>query len=111
MCASVEAYKATGPAAATPASRTAIPRRSSRAHFSATKLAIAPPVSTSPAAVSGSPKRPASQRVRCSSISVAAGARRKAPAFGLIPAASSSAAAAGTVPGPMMYAMNPGWPL
>ena len=94
-----------------PASRTAIPRRSSRAHFSATKLAIAPPVSTSPAAVSGSPKRPASQRVRCSSISVAAGASRKAPTFGLIPAASSSAAAAGTVPGPMMYATKPGWPL
>ena len=67
---------ATGPAPATPRSRTSTPSRWSRAHFSPTKLAIAPPVMIIPPAPSGSPKREASQRVRWSSISAAPGPSR-----------------------------------
>ena len=50
----------------------------------------------------------ANQRPRCSSISVAPGESRQPPTFWLSAAASRSAAAPGTVPAPVMYAMKPG---
>ena len=75
-CASSDAYSATGSWSRTPCSRTAWPRLASRAHLSATKFAIAPPVMIIPPDPSGSPKRRASQRVRCSSISAAPGPSR-----------------------------------
>jgi hypothetical protein len=74
------------------------------------KFAIAPPDVIMPPAVAGSPNREANQRVRWSSISVAAGEWRQPPRFWLIAAASRSATAPGTVPAPVMYPMNRGWP-
>ena len=63
-CASSDAYSATGPCSRTPRSRTSWPSAASRAHLSATKLAIAPPVMTIPPEPSGRPNCRASQRVR-----------------------------------------------
>ncbi len=60
----------------------------------------APPLVISPPEPSGSPNRSASQRVRCSSSSVAAGESVHPPTLGLSAAASRSAAAPGTVPEP-----------
>ena len=77
------------------------PARESRAIFRAIRFAIAPPDVKAPAAPSGMPNICwANHRVSAISISTADGASRQPPAFMLMPAASSSAAAPGTVPAP-----------
>ena len=84
-----------------PPRRTSQPARWSRAAFSATKFAMAPPEMMSAARARRHAERlGANQRVRCSSISVAAGESSHPPTFMLSPAASRSAAAPGTVPAP-----------
>jgi hypothetical protein len=95
---------------AKPTSRTAHPAFTSLATFRAMKLAIAPPEVRRPPAEEGSPNWSANHRTRASSIWVAAGERRHPPTFWLMAAAMRSAAAPGTVPGPLMYPMNRGCP-
>ena len=99
---SSEAYRTRGGPAATPSLRTSQEAFTSRATFSATKFAIAPPETKRPPAAAGSPNISANQRRRASSTSVAAGESRHPPTFMLTPDASMSATAPGTVPAPLM---------
>ncbi len=97
---SSETYTASGGALRSPSSRTLLPPRASRASLRPVKFAIDPPERTIPPLPSGSPNRCANHCVRCSSISVAPGASCHPPTFWFSPAASRSANAPGTVPGP-----------
>ncbi len=63
-----------------------------------------------PPASAGMPNHRANVDVRCRSISEADGESSQPPAFMFMPEASRSAAAPGTVPAPLTYAMNRGWP-
>ena len=100
---SVDMYIVSGGWPARPSVRTFHPARWSRAVFRPTKFAMAPPDKTSPPAPSGNPNSSvANHRMRCSSISDAAGESCHPPTFALSPAASRSETAPGTVPAPEM---------
>ena len=73
-------------------------------------FAIAPPDTSRPAAPSPRPNWVANQRTMWCSISLAEGDSCHPPTFMLTAAASISATAPGTVPLPVTYARNRGWP-
>ena len=84
-----------------PSRRVFHPAMWSRAAFSPTMLAIAPPDTSRPAASSPMPNRAANHRTRFCSISLAEGESCHPPTFMLTPDASMSTTAPGTVPLPV----------
>ena len=73
------------------------PPAASRATSSAVRLAAEPPVTSTPAAVSGNPSQVRNQSTTSSSICAAPADSIHAPQYGLAAAAASSASAAGQV--------------
>ena len=91
---SAEAYTRSGaPAAARPRARTSSPSIARRPARKQTKLAMLPPLTSSPPQSPDSPTSSATQRTVCASISDAIGESSHPPTLGFTVAASRSASA------------------